>query len=156
MDCLNLHCHEIQIYSYDWKESNFNKKISIPYNKKVKISVKENDYLYAIKCSNCMEYNNDFSSNFNYQNSSVSLFCNKNSKKDLESSNKIKCYEFIECCDIFLIGAKNEIIQYICQKNNKLNENLNAKENKIKELNSDKDANEKSIKKLRNIIEVTL
>ena len=83
LNCLNLHCHEIKIASYDWKWNNFNKETSIQSNKKLKISIKEKNCLYAIKCYNCMEYNNDYSSNYNIQGSPVSLFCNKNSKKIL-------------------------------------------------------------------------
>ena len=46
------------------------------------------------------------------------------------------------------------MISNICQKNNKLKEDLNTKENRIKELISDKEAYDKSITKLRNIIKI--
>lgn len=132
------------------RENNFNNQKIIQSNQKFKLDIKPNNYLFAIKCFKCTEFNNDYKSSFFIQDSPVSLFCNKSTKKDIESNNKIKCYEFIECYNYFLIGTKNEIISNICQKNNKLKEDLNTKENRIKELISDKEAYDKSITKLRN------
>lgn len=133
------------------RENNFNNQKIIQSNQKFKLDIKPNNYLFAIKCFKCTEFNNDYKSSFFIQDSPVSLFCNKSTKKDIESNNKIKCYEFIECYNYFLIGTKNEIISNICQKNNKLKEDLNTKENRIKELISDEEACDKSITKLRNI-----
>ena len=100
-DCLNLHCHEIKIESYDWKVNSFNNQIIIQSNQKFKLDVKQDDYLFAVKCSKCKEFNNEYKSNFLIQDIPVSLFCRKNTKKDIESNNKIKCYEFIEFNDFF-------------------------------------------------------
>ena len=38
MDFLNLHCHEIKIDSYDWRENNFNNQKIIQSNQKFKNS----------------------------------------------------------------------------------------------------------------------
>ena len=138
-----MHCHEIKIESYDWKESSFNNQIIIQSNKKFKLDVKQEDYLFAVKCSKCKEFNNEYKSYFFIHDIPVSLFCRKNKKKDIESNSNIKCYEFIEFNDFFLIGIKDEIISYICQNDIKL------KEKRINELSSDIENNKKTITKLK-------
>jgi len=97
--------------------------------------------------------------------SQESIFSSKNAIKDFNIRDS-KIYEFVEFCDLKLVGTKNEIISYICEEYNKLNVQYNNSQKRIQNLdlnikNKEKDflkaqENLQNEKKERNKIESDL
>ena len=148
MKCLNLHCHSIEVYY-----NNFKQKVSLPNRKCASGINKNTSGLFGIYCKYCNKIYEDYNSNYQinksyYSQKNVSLFCNEQFKSSYIEDG-FTCFEFVIFNDYFLIGKKDEIISYICQKFETLkNENLSLK-NKIKQLDKTNENNEKSIKDMR-------
>ena len=101
MDFLNLHCHEIKIDSFDWRENNFNNQKIIQSNQKFKLDIKPNNYLFAIKCFKCTEFNNDYKSSFLFKIHQFHFFVIKVPKKILSQIIKLNAMNLLNVIIIF-------------------------------------------------------
>jgi len=78
----------------------------------------------------------------------VSLFCTKFGKLKYNFKKNINCFTFPEFSNYLLIGTKDEIISYICEEYNSLENDYNDLEKRIKNLDSANEIKEKSIKQM--------
>ena len=119
---MNVHKHKIEIYT--WENNIWIKNFELLAHSFTKSIKKNSDYLYAIKCRQCNEIYNDYTSNFQIKeaNNFFSLFNNNN--KSLIGNSKFNddviFFTFYEFKNYFLIGTKNEIISFISEKFNSL------------------------------------
>ena len=147
--CLNIHCHQIDIYELE--RGIFKKKCTLKSNFQEKIDTQK---IYAITCSG-NEFINEFNSNFSINNLlPASLFSSKNNRK-LNNYNfgNLNYYYFIEFKEFILLGTKDEIISYIIEKYNikdKENENLEKKIDEVKCFKKDCEKEKNKIEKIKN------
>ena len=147
--CLNIHCHQIDIYELE--RGIFIKKCTLKSNFQEKIDTQK---IYAITCSG-NEFINEFNSNFSINNLlPASLFSSKNNRK-LNNYNfgNLNYYYFIEFKEFILLGTKDEIISYIIEKYNikdEENENLEKKINEVKYFKKDYEKEKNKNEKIKN------
>ena len=146
---MNIHCHNVEIYyikiskKSSWKNTyqindyyirNNVKKIDIiNANKSLKTNDDANllDVLYLIKCNDCDKILHDYESKCSFPNSNgyyfdnknyASLFCTKTAYSKYDFNN-VKCFQFFELNDYFMIGTRDEINIYLCESLNSLMKN---------------------------------
>ena len=161
-NCLNVHSHKIDIYEY--RKEGFSQICTVNNNSQEQI--KYSKQLYAVICTQCKEFNNDFESKFeinvnNYYNAfntkkPASLFYAESSKEYFTFNNNVmNAFSFIEFNDYILFGTKNEIISYITDKYNALDSDKSFCEKTNKNLKKDyeneKNKNEKIVKENKSL-----
>ena len=152
---LNIHCHPIQVSRLD-NQKIVEKFIIKSDFQNILHNFKSNS-LYALVCTQCCEFNNDYISNYNMniddcpnkKADPVSLFYS-NLKPPC---NDVSYFEFVEFDNKILIGTKFEIISYIKKQYDLMKVvNINL-DKKIKKLDLFNKVNEKLIEKLNHNLE---
>lgn len=112
---LNIHCHPIQVFKLD--NQKIVEKFTVKsYFQNLLYDFKSNG-LYALVCTQCNKFNNDYISNYNMniddcpnQKEHPAFLFNTNLKP---LCHDVTYFEFVEFDNKILIGTKYEIISYI-------------------------------------------
>ena len=148
MKILNLHVHNLNFDMYDNKLFRMTEK---KYNIKPNsiFEAYSDNYLFSFSCKYCDNFYNDYKSykeKYNPYYYNESFFYNKNIKI---KGGDLEYFEFVEFCNLYLLGTKNEIISYICKEYDKLNEQYKNSQKTIKNLDSNIKNKEKDILKIQ-------
>lgn len=155
MKCLNLHCHSVDVSEIN-TNGNITKLLNLQSQYESTFIYYYSKKVYSIECRHCNLFNDDYRSNFyisvddfDYpEQKEVSLFCTKFGKLKYNFKKNINCFTFPEFSNYLLIGTKDEIISYICEEYNSLENDYNDLEKRIKNLDSANEIKEKSIKQM--------
>ena len=150
MKLYNLHKHSIYIY-YD-KNFDQRQEISSHHNA---VGICEND-VYAIRCMQCNELYNDYKSNYFVNNfSKASLFTVKISsiRPKINFGDDVTFFELLNYNGLLLLGTKTEIISYIIEQYNTLNDNFISLKNTNTNLDSNIKKKEGDIENLKKNLE---
>ena len=150
MKCLNLHCHELGLFVFakGWKKGN-----NVAVNSQ-SLEINSN-CVYAFKCYSCDEFNDDYVSDYIVFDNNVSLFSDGVEKWTVKDKDD-KVFNFMEICNNYLIGTREEINQYIIKKYKELEKkekDLESRNSKIqKDFELEKHSKTKLEKELNNFV----
>ena len=139
--CMNLHCHDIEIYIYNGNEKEYKQLFKLEkFGKSNKLD-KNSKYLFFLSCPKCKIFENENENEihdiikFGEKTIIGSCFQTENGSWSI---SKKKVPNFFEFNDTLLIGDK-EIISFINEEKNnntKLNSTISSLENSLKEKNN--------------------
>ncbi len=150
LELYNLHKHSINIFC----GKNFNRQYEIKYKKTIS-GIKEND-VYAIKCMECNEFYNDYKSNYFINPiTNASLFTVNiiSLQHKINFGYNVIIFELVNYNGLLLLGTKTEIISYIIEKYNTLNDNFISLKNTNTNLDKNIKKKEDDIKNLKKDLE---
>ena len=148
MKFVNVHIHPLVCSAYNNKYMNqtiFSNNIQSNL-----IYEQFNDnYLYTFKCEKCNDFNNEY---YNYNYLSRTIFCSKNITQQIKINKNINIFEFVEICNMIVVGTRNEIISFICKEYNELSKKYDKAQKIISDLDSNIKTKEKSNIKAKDIL----